>query len=95
MAEEVRPFSCGSQYGDWRSRNCDRCIKSYDNQNPQPKNGMGPCDIDNAIGIAYIGSGSVTHEIAKRMGYDDPCAYGWDCPERELKPQPSPAAEEK
>lgn len=84
--EEVRPFSCGSQYGDWRSRNCYRCVKSYENTKPEPKDGMGPCDIDNAVGMAYIGSGSVTPEIAKRMGYsgENEGAYGWDCPEREL-----------
>ena len=68
MNEEVNPFSCGSQYGDWRSRNCDRCLKSYDNQVQAPTDGMGPCDIDNAIGLAYIGSGRVSSEIASRMG---------------------------
>jgi hypothetical protein len=88
--EAVRPFRCGSQYGDWRSRNCDRCVKSYDNQKPQPTNGMGPCDIDNAVGLAYLGSGSVTPEIGKRMGYTSSLEYGWDCPERELKGEPRP-----
>ena len=87
--EHVRPFSCGSQYGDWRDRNCFRCVKSYEHAEPKPKDGMGPCVIDNAVGIAYIGSGSVTPEIAKRMGYtgENEGAYGWDCPERDLVPE--------
>lgn len=82
--QEARPFSCGSQYGDWRSRNCDRCVKSYDNQKPEPKDGMGPCAIDNAISMAYLGNGTVSAEIAQRMGCTTSLAYGWDCPEREL-----------
>jgi hypothetical protein len=77
----ARPFSCGSQYGDWRSRNCDRCAKGYDNQEPQPANGIGPCEIDNAVSMAYLDRGTVTPTIAKRMGYTDPCAYSWECPE--------------
>lgn len=84
MADSVRPFSCGSQYGDWRDRNCFRCVKSYEHMEPKPENGLGPCEIDNAVGLAYIGSGSVTPEIATRMGYSDIGVYGWDCPERAL-----------
>lgn len=46
---------------------------------------MGHCDIDNALGLAYIGSGKVSTEIGKRMGWNhDKPFYGWDCPEREL-----------
>lgn len=85
MSEEVRPFSCGTQYGDWRDRNCWQCRKSYDSTEPKPKDGMGPCEIDNALGLAYLGSGSVTKEIGKRMGYDNPLAYSWECPEKESK----------
>lgn len=81
----MRPFGCGSQYRDWRSRNCYRCVKSYENTNPEPKDGMGPCDIDNAIGLAYLGSGTVPAKIAERMGFKSSLDYGWDCPERELK----------
>lgn len=82
----VRPFSCGSQYGDWRDRNCFRCVKSYEHMEPKPKDGKGPCEIDNAVGLAYIGSGAVTPDIARRMGYANVGVYGWDCPERELAP---------
>ena len=81
--KQVRPFSNGSQYGDWRMRNCDHCAKSWDNMKPQSDDGKGPCEIDNAIGTAYIGSGSVDESIGKRMGYENPLYYSWECPERE------------
>lgn len=61
-------------------------MKSYDNQKPAPIDGMGPCEIDNAIGLAYLGTGRVKPDIAKRMGFTSCLEYGWDCPERELKP---------
>lgn len=87
MSAEIYPFSNGSQYGDWRDRNCFRCVKSYESKEPKPIDGLGPCDIDNALGLAYIGSGKVKSEIGKRMGWDhNKPFYGWDCPERELKP---------
>lgn len=91
MAEdnEVRPFSCGSQYGDWRDRNCWRCVKSYEKTEPRPNDGMGPCEMDNALGLAYLGTGRVSKEIAKRIGYKhEDSFYGWDCPERELAAKP-------
>ena len=93
MSDEIRPFSCGSQYGDWRSRNCDKCTKGYHNHKPEPKNGMGPCDIDNAIGMAYLGSGSVAKKIAERMGFASSLEYSWACPERELIPPKPPTVE--
>jgi hypothetical protein len=81
-ANKVHPFHSGSQYMDWRYRNCERCTKSYDN------NGLkhpSPCDIDNAISMACIGSGKVSKNIAQRMGaIGNECALSWDCPELTL-----------
>lgn len=75
--ERIYPFSCGSQYTDWQAGNCDGCLK----YNPEKFDGA--CDIDGAIGLAYIGEGWVTPEIAQRMGYiGNEDAYGWPCPER-------------
>ena len=74
----VRPFSNGSQYADWQARNCNRCAK----YNPERYDGA--CDIDGALGIAYIGTGTVPDDIARRMGYlDNQDAFTWDCPERQ------------
>ena len=75
-----RPFSTGTQYLDWTDRNCERCTK-YD-----PIEFQGNCEIDGALGLALIGHGEVSDEIATRMGYDDNANYfTWDCPERELR----------
>lgn len=74
--ERARPFYCGSQHRDWVARNCERCVK-YDCEAP-PKD----CEIDAAIGNALFGDGTVSAEIAARMGYSDPMANTWDCPER-------------
>lgn len=72
----VRPFCNGSQHRDWLDRNCWRCIK-YDAETP-PKD----CEIDAALGESMFGDGTISAEMAKRMGFTDPLTYSWDCPER-------------
>ncbi len=82
MAEERhRPFSCGSQFGDWQNSNCCRCTKF----NPE---GLGDCEIDKALLHAMFEDGSVSTEIAERMGYldnspprQDGFSYNWQCKE--------------
>lgn len=84
VKSEVRPFSTGSQFADWEERNCNRCTKSYIN-NASATEGEGPCDIDNALTVAYIADGLVLHDIAVRMGWEPGWKnYTWDCPEREI-----------
>ncbi len=78
----VHPFSCGSQHGDWRASNCDRCTKYAHNPNESK------CEIDKAILQAQFGNGTITDEIAQRMGYfdnngKDGFAYVWMCNEVE------------
>lgn len=58
----VRPFSNGSEFGGWRARNCHHCGK----YNPDKYDGV--CEIDGALGLAYIGLGEITKEIAERIG---------------------------
>ena len=70
-----RPFFCGTQYLDWKARNCERCAK-WDAEK------AGSCEIDSAIGAALFGNGTFTDETAARMGYTDCRALTWDCPER-------------
>ncbi len=74
----IRPFSSGTQFGAWRERNCEGC-KLYNEDVFD-----GQCQIDEALGLAYMGGGTVTAEIAQRMGYEDvvPGPWTWDCPER-------------
>lgn len=76
-AEEICPFSNGSQFSDWQDRNCHRCRK-YD-----VETFTGECDLDLAIFEAWAGEGTVSAEIGRRMGYPGPLVYSWDCPERE------------
>jgi hypothetical protein len=71
----VRPFSSGMQYLDWQDANCCRCQKCTGDD--------GACEINDTISLAACGDGTVSAEIAKRMGYASPLAYCWECPERE------------
>lgn len=77
----VRPFANGSQLGDWEASNCKRCKKNRTEDQPI-------CEIDEAISLAYWGDGTVSHEIAQRMGYTKPKEgerpeYVWMCGEVE------------
>lgn len=82
MAEETRhrPFSCGSQSVDWQAANCARCTKYSEDASK--------CEIDRALLEAMFGDGSVSTDIAERMGYLDNSpprhegfAYNWPCKE--------------
>ena len=77
----ISPFSCGTQYMDWEAANCLRCKKSVD-----VNDDVFVCDIQEALGLACIGDGYVTDDIARRMGYFDnngkgSFAYCWKCNE--------------
>jgi len=72
MSEKVRPFHCGSQFADWIDKNCEHCKKA------------GSCDIQDALGQAYMGDGAVTKEIAERMNHNaEVHYYCWPCNEVE------------
>jgi hypothetical protein len=74
---EHRPFYCGTQGADWRESNCGNCHRSAD------------CEILTALDDAYCGTGEVSEEIARRMGYlladgsTKLLRYGWRCTELE------------
>lgn len=77
----VRPFHCGTQMADWTCSNCDRCTKQSD---PEASFDKMSCEIERAIGEAYMSDGTVSQEMAKRMGYDgSPTGYVWQCGEWE------------
>jgi hypothetical protein len=78
MSDKVYIFSCGTQYADWVGSNCERCTK-YD------ANDLPTCEIDEAIGMAYMDDGKVTEEIAIRAGYteENHLRYVWPCSEVE------------
>ncbi len=75
-AMRIHIFSNGSQFNDWSASNCLRCTK-WSGWDELPT-----CDIDMALGEAYLGDGTVSQEIATRAGYD-PDKYVWPCGEVE------------
>lgn len=73
----TRPFHCSSQFADWIDKNCEHCKKQE------------RCDIYDALYESYVGDGTVTDEIAKRMNYsaEQPGYYCWPCNEVESTTQ--------
>lgn len=77
MGERIRPFSCGSEFFDWKRRNCERCkLKWQAGQSYQ-------CDLECALDYAYGDNGMVTAAIGKRMKFDG-LYVAAHCPERAL-----------
>lgn len=67
--DRIRQFSNGTDFCCWSSENCDQCSK-YDQQAPD---GSILCEIDQAIldAAAGIEGGTISREIATRMGMDE------------------------
>lgn len=85
MADPIYPFHCGTQYGDWSDSNCVRCVHGAEAHNQQPV-----CEIEKALLTAFAGDGTVTPEIAARMGHtahsppaQERHSYVWPCNEWE------------
>jgi hypothetical protein len=82
MSERISPFSCGSQMGDWETKNCANCHLQGYYRDEQRNDWAWRCDIQKAIGESYIGDGTVSEDIARRMGaIDNETRYGWRCNE--------------
>jgi hypothetical protein len=89
--EEIRPFSNGTQFMDWQSRNCCRCKK---HELIDVEAGISTCEIAEAIADHACGD-PLSGDMARRMGYLHPDGetndhrYTWDCTERVIgKPGP-------
>lgn len=77
MAEQrIHLFANGTQYLDWTCNNCDKCGKAGD----PSEAGSSPCELFEAIHDAAADDGTVTPEIAARLGYTAE-RYVWPCPE--------------
>ncbi len=67
MGERVRPFAEGSEFVDWKRRNCDRCTLRW-------QEGRGRdaylCDIESALDYAYMDDGTVTETVGGLMRFD-------------------------
>ena len=77
MAEEkrVRPFHAGTQYLTWENANCCRCEKYSDDASA--------CDLMYALAVACLDDGTVSDDVARRIGYIEgpPFYYCWMCSE--------------
>lgn len=58
------PFSNGSEYRAWRSRNCDTCAKDYVEGNQDSL-----CPMEEAISLASITDGKIPRDMAARVGF--------------------------
>lgn len=73
----------------WSERNCDRCIKRYDEE--KHVKGTSECDIENAIAMASALDGTLLHcgntpinkadAVARRLNWDGQSYLTHDCPE--------------
>ena len=82
-------FPNGTSYMIWLERNCDRCVKRYDQD--KHSNGQSECDIENAIAMASATDGTLLHcestpmnkadAIAKRLNWDGKSYLTTNCPE--------------
>lgn len=79
---KIRPFSCGSQFIDWQVRNCKNCKKFI--ETPASADEI-QCEIDLALFMSSWDDGTISQEIADRMGYNNKEDYSWDCPELEKR----------
>jgi hypothetical protein len=77
MADDIRPFSNGTQYADWYENNCRSCTKRA------PDDGTNvTCEIELALIEAYLDTGRIPLPIADRMGRSDG-RYTWPCMEHD------------
>lgn len=89
--QRIHLFSNGTQYMDWSANNCDRCTKAGDASEP----GSSKCPLFEAIHDAAADDGTVTLEVATRLGTSvDETRYTWRCPELHLSGMARPLAEQ-
>lgn len=85
----IHPFSNGSQFMDWLDSNCCNCAKYSFASDPatgktrEPLDEDQVCQIELALHEACYGDGTVSPDMAGRMGYSTPVKYGWRCGELE------------
>lgn len=67
------PFHSGTDFEIWEARNCAVCKKAWQNNEEQYPDGNGPCELDNALTVAYITDGQITEDQYKRLGVPGAC----------------------
>lgn len=71
----IRPFSNGSEYRHWLSKNCNICFKRYKIDRDPPT----MCDIEEALALAYVTDGKIAEKIYERMKLAG--EFNYNCPE--------------
>ena len=84
MSDRISPFAKNSQYVDWCTFNCERCAKAAEEEVD-----IVTCEIEEKLVEATWDNGTVSVEIAERMGHtsshkDGMQPYVWPCGEVEL-----------
>lgn len=82
MADEqrVRIFSNGDAYRGWLYNNCDRCVK-------RPT-----CFLEESIASACILDGTISLDVAARLGMPKDGSEQWWCKERQTSLDVTPPA---
>ena len=75
---EVRVFSNGTEYMAWNNANCCECARYHvvDGEVVEPV-----CPLEEALSLASIDDGTVSHEMAGRMGLPSRTMGGRTCKE--------------
>jgi hypothetical protein len=78
----MRPFYCGTQYADWETWNCENCRKQGRYADADKTDWRWSCELQRALGEAYLGDGSVSEDVARSIGYiGNEARHNWECPE--------------
>ena len=84
-SDRVVPFGSGTQYLDWRMRNCENCHKDRQYNPETGEYGPPLCPIEEAFSEGTI-MGDVPRGLAERSGWREGVdEYSWECPEREKR----------
>ena len=65
--DKVRPFSNGTEFEIWNSRNCDECKISTSYRDSDEF----ICYIDEALIVAYFDDGKIEKKISDKIGFDE------------------------
>lgn len=77
--DRIHPFSNGTQFMDWREGSCCQCAKYHVNNGAvEPV-----CPLDEALFGACCGDGTISREIADRLGVPENTWSDWQCKEFE------------
>jgi hypothetical protein len=71
--DRIDLFSNGEDYRNWLWNNCDRCLREPD------------CSLRDALAAAYVCDGTVSQEVAQRLGAPDDGIERWWCRERQTE----------